>query len=110
MADTVRYYMDEHIARAVIRGLRHRGIDVLTASEANKLSASDEDHLQFAAEQNRVVVTQDQDFLRLHAVGVAHAGIVYAPQRTPIGAMVSGLVLIHQMLAADEMRGHVEFL
>lgn len=29
MAD-VRYYLDEHIAEAVAKGLRRRGVDVLT--------------------------------------------------------------------------------
>jgi hypothetical protein len=57
-----------------------------------------------------VVITQDADFLRLHAAGVRHAGIAYAPQGTSVGAMIRGLVLIYQVLEAQDVEGHVEFL
>ncbi len=52
----VRYYTDEHIARAVAAGLRLRGIDVLTAPEAGMLGASDEEHLALALTEGRVIV------------------------------------------------------
>ncbi len=53
----IRYYTDEHIARAVIRGLRQRGVDVLTVPEAEMMGASDEAHLALASSQGRVVFT-----------------------------------------------------
>ena len=72
------------------------------------LGASDEVHL--ATRQGRIVFTQDADFLRLHAAGIDHSGIVYASQQTSIGEVIRGLVLIHQVLDDEEMRRHVEFL
>lgn len=110
MPEKIRYYTDEHVAKAVIRGLRRRGVDVLTAPEADMLQAPDEEHLRLAATQGRVILTQDDDFLRLGAQGHEHAGIVYTPQHTPVGAVVSGLMLIYQALTPDEMTNHVEFL
>lgn len=110
MGQPVRFYTDEHVGRAVVRGLRQRGADVLTVPEAGLLGASDEQHLERARTESRVLFTQDEDFLRLHAAGVAHAGIVYAPQGTSIGDAIRGLILIHQLLEADEMIGHVEFI
>jgi uncharacterized protein with PIN domain len=107
---TVKFYTDEHVANAVARGLRQRGVDALTAAEAQMLGASDERHLAFALQQGRVVFTEDDDFLRLHALGIEHAGIAYAPHHTSIGEMIRGLMLIYQVLDADEMRRHVEFL
>ncbi|MER3404413.1 MAG: hypothetical protein C4289_03950 [Chloroflexota bacterium] len=102
--------MDEHVPRAVAEGLRRRGIDVLRAQEAGMLEAADEEHLALALREGRVVVTQDADFLRLHAAGRAHTGIVYAPQGTPIGAIIRGLMLIHDVLGPEDMVNHVEFL
>lgn len=110
MAQAVKFYTDEHVARAVARGLRHRGVDVLTAAEAGLLQAEDAAHLQFASQENRTIFTQDDDFLRLHAAGVEHAGIAYAPQGTSIGNIIRGLMLIYQVLDTEDMRGHVEFL
>jgi len=72
--------------------------------------ASDADHLRFAAEQVRVLFTQDDDFLQLHAEGVFHRGIVYAKQRTPIGDIIRGLMLIYHVMSPADMQEHVEFL
>lgn len=85
MAQQIKFYTDEHVVRAVVRGLRQRGVDVLTVVEAGMLGASDEDHLERARNEERVIFTQDDDFLRMHAAGTSHAGIVYAPQQTAIG-------------------------
>lgn len=106
----IRFYTDEHVSKAVIHGLRQRGMDVLTVVEANKLSAPDEEHLAFAFAEGRVILTQDDDFLRLASMGIPHAGIVYTPQHTPLRQIIQGLSLIHQVLEAEDMRRHVEFL
>ena len=108
--DIVRYYVDEHIPGAVVRALRARGVDVMTVSEAGLRTASDETHLSYALSEHRVMVTYDPDFLRLHAGGGEHAGIAYAPRLMSIGALVRHLLVLHDVLAADDMHGHVEFL
>jgi uncharacterized protein with PIN domain len=110
MSERIKYYTDEHVARAVVRGLRQRGVDVLTVPEAGMLSASDEEHLALARSKGRVVFTQDDDFLRLAAAGFEHAGVVYAVQHKPVGAIVHGLMLIYEIMEPDEMRNHIEFL
>ena len=74
------------------------------------LGASDEEHLALAYREERIVFTQDADFLRLHAAGAEHAGVVYAPQQTATGEMIYGLMLIAEVLDSEEMKGHLEFL
>ena len=59
MAEPVRFYLDEHIASLVTRGLRQRGIDVLTIDEAGRGGMADPDQFQFAAVEKRVMVTFD---------------------------------------------------
>lgn len=110
MATPIKFYTDEHIAKAVIRGLRQRGVDVLSLVEAGMLGALDEKHLAFALQQGRVIFTQDEDFLRFHGQGLEHAGIVYAPQGTAIGVIIRGLMLIHDVLEVEDMHNHVEFI
>lgn len=106
----VKFYTDEHISRAVISGMRHRGVDVLSTPEANMRGSSDEEHLALARQLNRVLVTQDTDFIRLHDMGAAHAGIVFVNRHMKIGEIVHGLAVIHSLFDAESMYGHLEFL
>lgn len=106
----IRFYLDEHIAQSVVAGLERRGVDAITTDEAGIRGASDEEQLAHATQQQRVIVTKDDDFLRLHAQGVQHNGIVFVPGQASIGAIIRGLNLIHLVLNTDEMRNHVEFL
>ena len=106
----IRFYTDENVSRAVINGLRQRGADVLSVPEAEMLTASDEEHLAFALERERVIFTHDDDFLRLAAQKVEHAGIVYASQQLPIGDIIRGLMLIQDVLESEDIRNRIEFL
>jgi hypothetical protein len=110
VAEVIRYYADVHVPASVTRALRRRGVDVLTAQDVGMEMASDENHLIRATAEGRVLVTQDADFLVLHASGTPHAGIAYAQQGTAIRRMVNGLLLIFDVLTPEEMAGWVEFL
>ena len=63
-----------------------------------------------AREAERVIFTQDDDFLRLAATVSDHRGIVYTSQENTVGEIIRGLMLIYQVLDAEEMIGHVEYL
>ena len=110
MAEWVRFYADEHVPKAVVNGLRQRGVNALTVAEPGMLGASDEEHLAFVRREERVLSTQDADFLRLHSSGTKHAGLVYAPPQSSVGETIRGLLFIHELLTPQEMKGHVEFL
>ena len=43
----IRYHLDESVAHAIGHGLRQRGIDVTTATEAGLIGATDEQHLEY---------------------------------------------------------------
>jgi hypothetical protein len=53
--------MDQHVPAAVTRGLRERGVDVLTAQDAGRCGVADAERLQFATADQRVMVTFDPD-------------------------------------------------
>ena len=92
-------------------GLKLRGIDATTTQDAGLLGASDEAQLAFASSEGHVVVTHDDDFLKLHGQATTHAGIVYANhRRSPIGRIVHSLVHIWRISSVEEMRGRVEFI
>jgi len=107
----IRFHLDENVSNAVALALRRRGIDVTTAAEAGLLGADDAEHLNFGKFENRVVVSHDDDFTRLHAEGTPHGGICYCPKdKHSIGDLVRVLILVNECFTADELNGHLEFL
>jgi len=111
MTPSIRYLVDEHVAKAVAIGLRKRGIDVITIAEAGLLGAGDDELPVFADTEDRVIATQDRNSLRM-AVEIEgnHPGIAYAPQGRSIGELVRLLDVLALVSTAKEMRGRVEFL
>jgi hypothetical protein len=111
MPRTIRFHLDENCHRAIAEGLRRRGIDVTATPEVGLLSATDEQQAAFCLTQGRVFFTQDHDFLRLHAEGMAHGGMAYCAKDTKsIGYIIQGLVLIWEILEPEEMRNRIEYL
>ena len=74
------------------------------------LSASDEAQLKYAAQSERVLFTHDTDFLRIHAMGVEHAGIVYTGNQENIGDNIRNLKLIYDVMDSTEMRNNLEYI
>ncbi len=106
----IRFHLDENVDHAIAHGLRLRGIDVTTATDADLIAAADFEHITFALSENRVIFTQDQDFLRHHSAGDEHAGIVYSQQGVrSIGEMVRYLHFLSDCLEPQDMRGQLEF-
>ncbi len=46
----------------------------------------------------------------MHKADISHLGIVYAPQQTPIGHIIRGLMTIYDILDSEEMIGQVEYI
>ncbi len=75
------------------------------------MGADDAAQLAFVASQGRVMVTQDADFLRLHAKGTVHAVIAYCiVGALTVGEMLRRLVLVYDLLSVEEMENRIEFL
>jgi predicted nuclease of predicted toxin-antitoxin system len=105
------FHLDENVAAALAAALRFRNIDVTTTNDARLTGASDLAQLSFATDSGRVIVTQDDDFLRLHASGADHAGIVFClTEHQNLVKLVRGLALIHDVLLPEQMRSRVEYL
>jgi predicted nuclease of predicted toxin-antitoxin system len=110
MASAIKLYLDEQVDPDVARGLRRYDIDVLTPQEAHRLGATDPEQLEYATRLGRTIFTQDEDYLRLAAVGVRHAGIAYVHQGASIGDLIEKLRLLVGAMTPEEMIDHVEFL
>jgi hypothetical protein len=92
-------------------GLRRRGIDVTTTPDVGLLEATDAVQAAHAFSDGRVIFTQDEGFLAIHASGTPHPGSAYCKKDTrSIGDMIRGLTLIWEIYDLDEMAGRIEYL
>ena len=88
-----------------------KGIDAITVRDLELLGDSDPNHLQRATQTGRVLCTHDQDYPRMNAEGVEHAGIAFAEQYgATIGGWVKALLNLHATTTAEEMIGQIRFL
>ena len=90
--------MDVHVPSAVTEGLRRRGVDVLTSQDDGTREADDEVLLTRATALNRLLFTQDDDFLKLaskwQSSGQPFKGIVISRQLgVSIGRLIDDLEL-----------------
>lgn len=109
--ERLKFHLDENLPNALANALRRRGVDVTTTPEQELRTASDETQLAFACSQGRVLVTSDSDFLRLHAHGRDHAGIVFVNQRhVPLGRLTKKLLVMWRTLSSHEMIARIQFL
>jgi len=111
----VRLYLDVHVPRSIVQGLRLRGVNVLTAQEDESTRIGDEDLVDRATELNRVIVTSDHDFLAIadarQADGRCFSGVIFVhPLRVPIGVAVRDLELIARAGEPSDLADRVEFL
>lgn len=113
----IRLYLDEDsMDRALVRALRARQVDVLTAVEAGLIAKPDSQHLTYASDSSRALFTYNVgDFCRLHESLIreerGHSGIICAQQQSyTIGETLRRLLRLIGAVSADEMRNRVEFL
>mgnify|MGYP001029073648 CR=1 FL=1 len=113
----LRLYFDEDsMDKALVRALRSRGADVLTALEAGMIAKSDEAHLAFASTRGCALCSFNvADFWRLHTLclheGRHHGGIVLSRQQQySVRDQMRRLLRLIAEVRAEEMKDRVEFL
>ena len=110
-AKDLRFYLDENMPVEIAKQLQSRGIDVVTARDLDALGDSDKQHLQRATTMERVICTNDDDFLQLASEGIAHTGIVFGQQDVHyVGAWVNYLELMHAVYTPEDMQNVVEYV
>jgi len=113
----LRLYLDEDsMTGALVRALRARGADVLTALDAGMIERRDEEHLAFSTAEGRAVYSFNVGhFWRLHTLylqeGRHHGGIILARQQQySVRDQMRRLLRIIAEVRAEEMQDRVEFL
>lgn len=110
-------YVDEDAGEdAVVKGLRARGIDLVTTAEVHQLGATDAEQLTTAICLRRTIYTFNvRDFAQLHSEtleqGLEHTGIIVIPdQRLSTGEKIRRVAEFLHRVRPEEMLNRMEYL
>lgn len=112
---TVALYMDVQVQWSITLGLRRRSVDVLTAQDDGSATLDDLALLDRVTALNRVLFTEDDDFLReasrRQRAGIAFSGVIYEHQnRVDIGRCVDDLELVAKVNEPKDLANQVLYL
>ena len=108
-------YMDVHVPLPITRGLRRRGVDVLTAQQDGTTRLPDPALLDRAAALSRILFSQDEDLIaeavRRQRTGESFATVVYARQLDlSIGRCIADLEALAKAATPEDAQGQIIFL
>ena len=99
----LRLISDENFHGDIVRGLRRRlpEIDLIRVQDAGLSGISDPALLNWASEQNRILLTHDRATIPLHVVkrfksGLKVSGVFLVDDRAAIGQLIDELMLAIQ--------------
>jgi len=105
----MKFYVDENIHSAIVSALQKRGFDTkYAAHDASGLK--DRNHLEKAGQQNRIIITADDDFLKLDQK-FKHAGIIFlTDQEISVGTAIKKIGQISAKIDQNQFENHIEFI
>jgi len=113
----IRFLTDEDFNSKILAGIRRRlpDLDIVRVQDVGLRTLSDQLVLEFAATDNRLVLTHDVTTMRRHALARVDAGkpmpgVFEISQSLPIGQAIDAVVFIVECGRDDEWNGLIENL
>jgi hypothetical protein len=113
----VRWLADENFNNNILRALflESREIDIVRAQDAGLTGKDDENLLEWAAGQGRVILTHDVSTVTAHAYrrimnGQPMPGVFEVSRSVRVRAAVDDILLITACSLPDEWEGQVRYL
>ncbi len=114
---SVRFAVDENFDMNIIRGLqlKAQSLDMVFVHDEGMSGSTDEEVLEWAASQDRVLLTQDIQTLPILAYrrveqGLHMSGVIVVPQRMAMRQAIDDLLLIAECCSAEELQDRVLWL
>lgn len=109
MSGKPKFFTDTHVSAKAVEQLRLRGLDIVRCEAVGLAEAKDRELLEFAAKNQRCMVSCDADFRELHFEWVEqekdHAGIIHMnPERhcKHIGELVRIMLYYYEVADSEE--------
>ncbi len=101
---------DENVKRSICNGLRAKGLEMHSIKDENLRGASDQVILQFCAEKDWVLLTNDKDFFDL-AKTMQHAGIIFiTDQHASIGNIIRAVLFLAYAIKEQGFRNNIFYV
>lgn len=111
---SLRIAADENFSAAILEGLIRRlpMLDVLTVQQAELQGATDSQVLEWAASENRILLTHDWRTMPYYAMsrierGDSMPGVIVVPRSMPIGQAIEEVMLVLGASLPDELTGRL---
>ena len=113
----LRFAVDEDFDNRIVRGLLRLlpTLDIVRVQDAGLIGKRDQEVLEWAASDNRLLLTHDASTMTKHAYarvesGNQMPGVVQVGQEIPIGEAIADLMLIATCSLDGEYNGQVRYL
>lgn len=113
----LRLAADENLDHRVVRGLRRRrpDLDILRVQEVGLRTADDPTVLEWAAQENRVLLTHDLATIDRYAyqrvlAGLPMPGVFKIRRSIPISEVIESVLYLAQCSKVGEWEGQVRYI
>lgn len=113
----IRFLTDEDFNKNIFDGVRRRlpELDIVRVQDVGLRTSQDEKILEYAAAENRIVLTHDITTMRRHAdarvaKGMPMSGVLEISQNYPIGKAVNEIVLVAECSDVNDWSNIVQRL
>lgn len=112
--EKIKLYIDEDLTDRLAVALRSRGYDVISCHEVNMRGRTDKEQLEFATENNRVILTRNiKHFIALQREyynhTLLHKGIVVTDY-LPLKELIRRTIRFLNKKKMAEMRNSIDWL
>jgi predicted nuclease of predicted toxin-antitoxin system len=112
---SVGLYMDVHVPFSITRGLRRRGVEVITAQDDGTTRVADPELIDRAMAMGRMLFSQDEDMLveavQRQRLSQPCATIIFAAQMDcSVGRCVADLEALAKAATIEDTLGQIIYL
>ncbi len=113
----LKFLTDECFKSSILRGLLRRkpDLDIVRVQDVGLIQTEDPKILEWAAQENRIMLTHDVQtmtnfaFERVKA-GLPMPGVFEVNSRIPVGVIIEEIIMLAECSLEGEWEGRVEYL